>query len=296
MIKIPYSVIPPKLLRAGSHLFIGLAEALSPLLLNLKLNLKQAEMEVEPRDYIAMCLFSSVINFFFMTVILFLFISSLKEGSFIVIVPLVSFIVVSFMFFQQLMYPRVKANRRVRDIERNLLPALRTFLIQINSGVPIFDVLVLISTRNYGEISRVFGRAVKDINAGSPQNEVLEEMATTNPSLYFRRAIWQITNGMKSGSNINNVIKEVISALSQEQLVDIQKYGSQLNPLAMFYMMIVVILPTLGMTFMLIITSIISSSEEFTQLIFWGLYVFVFFFQLMFIGIIKAKRPNLLTT
>jgi flagellar protein FlaJ len=295
MIKIPYSFIPPKMVVKASHMFIGIAEALKPFQLNLELNLKQAEMKVSARDYIAMCFFTSLVNFFFLTVILFLMIGSLKKGAYLVVIPFVTVIFVGFMFFQQLMYPQVKANRRVKDIDKNLLPALRTFLIQINSGVPIFNILVMISSRNYGEISRVFGEAVKDINAGRSQVEVMEDMATINPSLYFRRAIWQISNAMRSGSDISTVIKEVINALSQEQLVQIQKYGSQLNPLAMFYMMVVVIIPTLGMTFLLIITSLISTSEEFTKIIFWGLYIFVLFFQLMFIGLIKAKRPNLMS-
>lgn len=99
---------------------------------------------------------------------------------------------------------------------------------------------------------------------------------------------------MKSGSDVSIVIRQVIASLSEEQLVQIQRYGGQLNPLAMFYMLVTVILPSLGITFLIVISSFVASSEFITKLIFWGLYGFVFFFQIMFIGIIKTRRPTLL--
>src|SRR3989338_4671089 len=177
-----------------------------------------------------------------------------------------------FFFFQGMFYPKVQTMRRVRDLERNLLPALRTFLIQLSSGVPLFDVLAVVSTENYGEIAAEFRKAVRKINSGTSQIEVLEEMAANNPSLFFRRAIWQIANGMKSGAEITTIIQQAISALSQEQVIEIQRYGSQLNPLAMFYMIMVVILPSLGMTFLIMILSFLSASSFLTKLIFFILY------------------------
>jgi len=100
---------------------------------------------------------------------------------------------------------------------------------------------------------------------------------------------------MKAGGDIANVIKDVIENLSEEQLIAIQKYGSQLNPLAMFYMLIAVIIPSLGITFIIILSSFVSLSEDITKTIFFALYGFVFFFQLMFIGTIKSRRPNLMS-
>ena len=99
---------------------------------------------------------------------------------------------------------------------------------------------------------------------------------------------------MKSGATLDNVIEEIISLLSEEQILQIQKYGSQLNPLAMFYMLVAVIAPSLGMTFLIILSSFINLPEIMTKIIFWSVFVSVMFFQLMFMGIIKSKRPNLL--
>lgn len=237
---------------------------------------------------------STLISFVFLIIMLniFFLIINLEKSislSFIIAVP-----VVLFILLQQLLFPKLLAGRKIRDIDKNLLPALQDILVQLNSGIPLFSIMVNISQKKYGGVSREFGTAVKKINAGISQVDVLDEMASKNPSLYFRRAIWQLVNGMKTGSDTGIVVKEIISALSEEQLLQIQKYGGQLNPLAMFYMLITVIIPSLGMTFLIILSSFISTSEFATKVIFWSLYGFVFFFQIMFLGIIKTRRPTLL--
>ena len=62
----------------------------------------------------------------------------------------------------------------------------------------------------------------------------------------------------------------------------------------MFYMLVAVIAPSLGMTFLIMLSSFIALSPEYTKIVFYGLYVAVIFFQIMFMGMIKSRRPNLL--
>ncbi len=294
MFKIPYSLLPTKVLRRYAHIFFFVGEFVRPLFPFLKLHLKQAEIDIETRDYLSMCFLSSLIfcGFFFLFITMILSASGAKNSAFAGFS--ISLVFTIFVFFQQLIYPRVYTNRRIKNIEKNLLPALQNILVQLNSGVTLFDVLLNISKSDYGGVSKEFGTAVQEIRTGKPQIEALEEIGSANPSLFFRRAIWQIVNGMKSGSDIAGVINEIIDALAEEQLLQVQKYGGQLNPLAMFYMLIAVIMPSLGMTFLIIISSFVKMSGFATKMVFWGLFGFVIFFQLMFLGIIKSRRPNLL--
>lgn len=294
MFKIPYSLLPVKVLKKASSIFLGIGQSMEAFFPFLKLHLRQAEVDFSVREYLSMCLLSSVFFFIFFGASFTLIMVLVGIEKFLLFGLIVSAIVVSFVFFQQMIYPKVHANRRIRGIEKNLLAALQNILIQLNSGVPLFDILVNISQGDYGEISREFLKAVKEINAGKSQTETLEEMASINPSLFFRRAIWQIVNGMKSGADMSSVVNEIINSLSEEQVLQIQRYGAQLNPLAMFYMLMVVIAPSLGTTFLIMLSSFISLSPFTTKLVFWGMYGFVVFFQLMFMGIIKSKRPNLL--
>ncbi len=294
MFKIPYSLLPIKVLKKSSSIFLGIGRSLEKNFPFLKLHLKQAEVDFSVKEYLSMCFLSGIIFFVFFGFffILILFLAGVKNPFSFGLIT--SIIVTLFVFLQQLTYPKIYSNKRIKDIEKNLLAALQNMLIQLNSGVPIFDILVNLSKGNYGEISREFSKVVKKINAGKPQIETLEEMATLNPSLFFRRAIWHLVNGMKAGADMSSVIKEMVNLLAEEQILQIQRYGSQLNPLAMFYMLVVVIAPSLGMTFLIILSSFISLSEFATKLIFYGLFAIVIFFQIMFMGMIKSKRPNLL--
>jgi len=175
------------------------------------------------------------------------------------------------------------------------MPALEDMLVQLNSGVPLFDILVNISSSDYGEISNEFKRAVKKINAGMPQVEVLEQLGEKNSSIYFRRTLWQISNGMKSGSDISEVIKGSLRLLSEEQIIQIQNYGNKLNPLIMFYMLMTIILPALAITFLTIISSMIGLSKNLTIIVYIGLFATAIFIQIMFLGAIRSARPTLLT-
>src|SRR3989344_8834670 len=294
MLRIPYSLVPMPLLRNMAHKILGLGEAFESVFPFIGLDIKRSELDVEPREYLSMCAIASSVFMAFIWLFLaaLFFIFALDNS--ILTALLISFLFALFVFIQQLMYPKLVTNKRVRNIEKHLMASMQNMLVQLNAGIPLFDILVNIYHSNYGDVSKEFGRAVKEINSGRNQLEVLEELAATNPSLFFRRAIWQIVNGMKSGSDISNVIHHVIHSLSEEQVVQIQRYGSQLNPLAMFYMMIAVIITSLGMTFLIIIFSFISVSEGSAKMVFWGLYGFVFFFQVMFLGVIRSRRPNLL--
>lgn len=294
MNKIPFSLLPPRALKKLSDNLEGIAERLKKFFPDLETNLKHSESDLDARSYLSIVLAAGIVNFIFFTLLISIILLTGRIENFYLYAPIIAIFFTLFAFIQQVIYPRLIVARRVRSIEKNLLSALQNILVQVNSGIPLFDVLVNVSTGNYGEISEELKKSVRKITAGLDELEVLEEIAIKNPSVYFRRAIWQIVNGMKSGSDISSVLKQTIDSLSEEQITKIQRYGSQLNPLAMFYMLIAVILPSLGITFLIVISSFISLSEVMTKIIFWALYGIVVFFQVMFLGVIKSRRPNLL--
>ena len=292
MIKIPFTFLPPKLLFKYSRFFLGFSEKLEPRFHFLSLNLEQTESHIRPIEYISMCL-ASVTVFFTFSLILCFIITGLGVPLYASI-PVIIFVSL-FVFVQQMAYPKLIASRRIRGIEVNLLPALQDMYIQLNAGVPLFNILVNIAHADYGGVSEEFSKGVREIGAGRVQVDVLEEMAVRNPSTLFRRAIWQLVSGMKEGSDISTLIKEVMQAVSDEQLIQIQRYGGQLSPLALFYMLIAIIAPSLGITFIIILSSFIALGETATKTIFYALLIITLFFQIMFLGMIKTRRPTLIT-
>jgi len=260
----------------------------------LSLYLDSSETGLKRKEYIGICRRNFLNNFFVMLFVLFFVLIFINAEGYFFFALGFAFFVSLIVFAFQLAYPRVYFLKRQRDIERNLLSALEDIQIQLSSGIPLFSILVNISDSNYGELSVEFKKSVKRINAGESEVDVLESIGEKNPSAHFRRALWQISNGMRSGSDMMIVIKENIKSLNEEQLIQIQEYGNKLNPLIMFFMLVSVIAPALSVTFLTILSSMISLPGNTTKLIFIGLLIFVMLIQIMFLGVIKSKRPSLL--
>ncbi|MBN2250896.1 MAG: type II secretion system F family protein [Candidatus Altiarchaeota archaeon] len=263
----------------------------------MSLQLKQSgidrEYMISAREYLAVCFFIALAAGITAALCI-TYVLSTGKAQFRDFGPPIGFFMGVLMYIQLVSYPKSIVSKRVRDLERNLLFALRTILVQIRSGVPIFDSFVSIAGGKYGQISDEFRIVIEKSRSGKPVLETLEELALRNPSLYFRRAIWQLVNAIRSGSDIGENLECVIDALSKEQLVQIREYKSILNPLAMMYMMIAVIIPSLGVTVMIIISNFPGMGSLGGERTFWMLLGGVVFMQFLFMNMIKSKRPNLM--
>ncbi|MEK6792680.1 MAG: type II secretion system F family protein [Nanoarchaeota archaeon] len=291
--QIPFTLANIEKLKKRPIIFKGLQEHKKDS--KLSYYLENSDINVTREQYLNICANSFIKSFAILFIIITTSLILFKAPSAFLLSIVIVILSSGFITFAQLTYPRVYFNRKQKELEINLMPALEDMLVQLNSGVPLFDILVNISLSDYGEISNEFKRAVKKINAGMPQIEVLEELGEKNSSIYFRRTLWQISNGMKSGSDISEVIKGSLKLLSEEQIIQIQNYGNKLNPLVMFYMLMTIILPALAITFLTIISSMIGLSKNLTIVVYIGLFATAIFIQIMFLGAIRSARPTLLT-
>ena len=80
-----------------------------------------------------------------------------------------------------------------------------------------------------------------------------------------------------------------MESLVNDQIIAVRRYSQELSPYTMMYMLAAVILPSLGITFLIIISSFsgISVPKLIYPLIVIGLALFQFFYM----GLIKTKRP-----
>lgn len=189
-------------------------------------------------------------------------------------------------------YPKFVALRRIKKLDKDLLDSLQHILIEIKSGVPLFNSFIGI-TEGYGEVSDEFKIVVKEINAGIPEIKALERASLRNPSLHFRRSLWQITNAMKAGSDVASALESIVDTLTQEQIIGIRRYGQELSPFTLMYMLIAVIMPTLGITFLIILSSF--AGITFPDTMFPLILLVLGIFQYFYMGIIKTKRPPLVS-
>jgi flagellar protein FlaJ len=272
---LPFSFLPlPLLQRLASH-FKGWGAILVSFFPHLEAELDQAGLKFDREEYGAFMVVLWIFYFFIFTFLVFVFMSEfLGEREAIFFSPLVGFFLAFMIALQLAFYPKMMVRKKVRAIERNLVFALRTMLVQLRSNVSLFNALDMVAEGEYGEVSSEFKKAIKRINAGELEQDVLEEVATNNPSYFFRKALWQIATGLKAGADVNEVLKETVNSLTGEQRLR------------------AVIVPALGVTFLIVLSAFPQISIN--ELMFWLLLLVVTVGEFMYMGLMKSRRPNLM--
>jgi len=253
---------------------------------NLKHSLKKAGMNYKPEDFIKRTFLSA----FYMTtgivvsLALILAKFDVLKGVMIVFIPIIFFIFFSYL----LKLPDVRILKKEKGISKEIVFAGRHLIIELESGVSLYDALINVS-KNYKVIGAYFKEIINKVDFGTSMEDALTEAVELIPSNDFRRVLWQILNSIRTGSDISNSLESVLEQIAREQTIEVNKYGKKLNPFAMFYMIIAVILPSLGITMLVVLSSFIDFEINLTIfMVIAGLLAFV---QFMFLSMIKFSRP-----
>jgi archaeal flagellar protein FlaJ len=252
----------------------------------LKLKLKQAGMLDKPEEFVRKTLLVSV----YMSVGLFVFLFLLLYGFglFDPILLLGMPLLCICLLFYLIKLPDAKILSKQKEVSREIVFAGRFLVIELQSGVPLYNALNNLS-KNYPAIGFHTRAVIDKVDLGTSMEDALNEAVELSPSEDFRKLLWQIINSMRTGSDIASALSTAIDQIAKRQQIQVSEYGKKLNPLAMFYMMIAVIAPSLGMTMLIIVSSFVQFTLNLTMLII--LAFALGFVQFMFLSIIKFSRP-----
>lgn len=285
--KYPFSILPPPLVDRLAKKAIGLGNTIYTFYPGIKLQLLQAENDTPPRQYAAAALVIAAGNFIALFALL-AAVGAMTRSSMFTLALGIAAVVAVASFYTVLFYPGVLAKKKTRAVEANLIPALRQLLIELKSGVPLFNAMSSVSS-GYGGVSLEFRQIVKQINGGVADTDALNDAAKRNQSFQFRRAIWQISNALKVGSDVGTALEGLIADLTQERVAEIRRYGQELSPWTMIYMLAAVVLPSLGITFAIVIMSFLNLPLP--GYVFLLFLAFLVIFQTFFINFVKSRRP-----
>ncbi len=190
--------------------------------------------------------------------------------------------------FYFLNYPKLKASKRKRQIDEKVSFAIREIMIKVGSGVPIFNALLDVANGDYGVISREFSFTVQEIESGVPQETALEHLSLRAPSQALKRAIDILINAIKSGSDVHGTLVLINDMLIQKQQSDMKSYAGELTPMSMGYMLISVVLPSLGMSVFIILGSMAHIN---VVALIYIIPVILVVFQVFFMGMVSSRRP-----
>ncbi|MBU2100848.1 MAG: type II secretion system F family protein [Candidatus Micrarchaeota archaeon] len=257
-----------------------------------KYDLKKAELEITAEEYLTSAfisaLFYGIIFFALGTGLLYLR-DGIIESAFPlnIIIGLVFFVL---FFFLHLIYPGIIAKKIAFEVDQNLIFALKSMLIQVKSGVPLFSSIKNVAKSDYGVVSAEFQTVVQEINSGTPEAKAIEKMALRTKSEYLRKAAWQIVSSIKSGASSVGALETTISTLTTNQLRAIKNYAAELNLWILMYLLLAAAIPTLGITFMIILSAMGGSNITETHVML--TIAFAFVIQVVLIGFVKNRKPK----
>ncbi len=253
---------------------------------NLEGDFAVVDIKESPEHFIKKIFLSSIYMSF--SIMFFIGLILLKNGKSL-LVPAISFpIIFVFLFLYMSKYPYVRMMKLAKEIDKNLIFMGRHMVIAMSSGIPIYNALASVSN-GYGAASAEIKKIIRDVELGKSLEDATHERANKTPSRNMKRVLWQILNSLRTGTDISSSLTSVIDQLSEEQLIEIRNYGKKINPIAMFYMVLAVILPSLGIAMAIIFSSFFPIPFNFKTLIIIG--VLLSFIQLMFISFVKSTRP-----
>jgi len=253
----------------------------------LKRQLRIAHMPYTPVDYVNKSLKVTVLYAFLFT-FLFFFILTRAKLPLILLIP--AFFVLFFLLFKySLLKLKAKIKKRENDIDKEVIFVGRYLLVKLYAGRPLLNALTeTVSSR--GVTAKYIKEIVDDIDTGSTIEEALDNAIKYSPSDKLRRILFHVNNALQLGIDVTKPLESVLEELAREEELEIKKYGNRLNTLVIFYMLIAIILPSLGTAMFIVISAFINFPIDLTGLS--VLVLFIVILQFMFITLFKSIRPN----
>ena len=180
--------------------------------------------------------------------------------------------------------------KRRKEIDREILFATRFLLVKIESGVPMFNALAD-AAKNDTAGGKFFQEIVTDVELGTPFEEAIDKVKETTPSGKLKRLLRNVLSTIETGTDIQRAMKNISKQITDDQFNEIKAYEKKLNSLSLFYLILAVVIPSLGMTMFLLISGFFNLGIT-------NVHVFIFLFflvlvQIFFLSLFKQARPGI---
>jgi len=146
------------------------------------------------------------------------------------------------------------------------------------------------TTKSYGVASKYIKEIIDDVDTGNSIEDALQKAMVYSPSEKFRKILFHVNNALKLGIDVTKPLSSVLDEIAKEQEIEIKRYGKKLNTLIIFYMLVAIVIPSIGMTLFIIISSFINFTLGLSHFLL--AVSFLILMEVFFISIFKSVRPS----
>ncbi len=292
-IRVPFVLLSYGSMEEIGRRMSGLANVLKTFRPRLGAEFDALGIRIKPDYYRVGCFFSAMVYgllAFGLVMALLMGAHTMTMQQKIYISFLTSFLFFLIFFSLHLYYPRMLVMNVAARSDKDLLFALREIMLSINSGIPVFYALKNVSLGSYGQVSEDFAHVVQQIESGVSEKEALRTLALHTESDYFKRVLWQMINVLETGSSMTTALPGIVDALELYAYRNIRTYTSNLNFLMLIYMLIAAALPSLGVTFLVLLSAFSGIGMTVEKIL--VLIIGSAIGQIVLIGYMASSRPD----
>ncbi len=279
---------------ASYKFFGGLSKSIRPYFIEMRDDLKKANINYTLEEYLSISLFTTVVTFIMETLILSFLFGLFMNPIISVILGITMALTISgLLFFLFYSYPTAASKGRDRKI-RKVLPFTVSYMSTIaSSNVPPISVFKTISQfKEYGELTKEAESIVRDVEFfGMTTSAAIKKQAKLTPSNDLKELLYGINTMMMTGGNLGTFLKEKGDEYMNDYRRRIRKYSQDLSLYVEMYLTLIIT----GSIFFIVLSSIISTiSAGLGTILVQTMVVFILlpFISVAFIVLIRAADPT----
>ena len=253
---------------------------------HLRKQLKMANFKVMPLQFMNKAIWSGLKNSIALAGMSF-FLLSKAQKSLVLLLPLFV-LFFGFFFFLEMMKVKSAIAKRKKEIDQEVIFVGRYLLIKLYSGRPLLNALAETS-HSRGVTAAYVREIVQEINTGTPIEAALKNAVEYSPSEKFSKILFYLNNALKIGVDVTKPLNSILDELTVQEELEVKKYGKKLNTLVIFYMVAAVVLPSLGISLLMVMANFVNFSIGINGLL--VITLFVGILQFVFIALFRAIRP-----
>jgi len=257
----------------------------------LKLDLKKSGSRLTPFQYVYQTLVMTLFSFLTSAILVFLIFKSNFLNLIIAFLVLIFFItpmIYKFWFS----YVKVQIRKYGRELDGDLLFITEYFLVSLESGLPLGNSIKRISKLNRPG-GKFFDKIYTDFKTGKDLETSISDAIYYSPSESLKKLLKKLKDSLNIGVDLQVVLVNFINESSEEKIIEIKGFSKKLNPIIMMYLLLGIVLPSLGVTFFILGAAIINMTPQFLKYMLIFTFLIMFGFQYLAFSIFKFSKSTI---
>ena len=154
----------------------------------------------------------------------------------------------------------VQIRKYARTLEGDLLFVSEYFLVSLESGMPLGNAIQGLSKLNRPG-GKFFKKVFTEFKTGKDLETAIDDAAYYAPSDPVKNLLKRLKDSLSIGVDLRGVLENFILESSERKLTEIRGFSKKLNPVIMMYLLVGIVLPSLGITFFILGATLMELTE-----------------------------------